>query len=172
MASSNRIIRLVWNLFWFFLFRPSPSFLHGWRRLLLRLFGAKLAAGTKIYPSVKVWAPWNLEMKRDSCLGPGVNCYSMAKVSVGAYCTVSQYSHLCSAGHDIYDLHFKLTTAPIHLGDNSWVAADAFVGPGVTIGEGAVVGARACVFKDVKSWSIVGGNPAKVIGKRTIRRGH
>ena len=61
-----------------------------------------------------------------------------------------------------------LLQSPITLKDNSWVAAEAFVGPGVTIGEGAVVGARAAVFRNVEPWNVVGGNPAKFIKRRVI----
>jgi putative colanic acid biosynthesis acetyltransferase WcaF len=166
---SNRLARLAWNWVWLLLFRPTPSLLFGWRRFLLRLFGARIGKGVHVYPSVSVWAPWNLQMEDRSALGPGVNCYSVGPIFVGANATVSQNAHLCSAGHDIADIRFRLTIRPIRIGSNAWVAADAFVGPGVSIGEGAVVGARAAVFKEVKPWMVVGGNPAKVLKKRELR---
>ncbi len=167
---SNRLTRIVWNWVWLLLFRPTPSLLFGWRRLLLRLFGARVGNGVHVYPSATVWAPWNLQMEDRSTLGPGVNCYSVGPIFIGANTTVSQNVHLCSAGHDIEDVRFRLTTRPIRIGVNAWVAADAFVGPGVSIGEGAVVGARAAVFKDVDPWTVVGGNPAKLLKKRKLRR--
>jgi putative colanic acid biosynthesis acetyltransferase WcaF len=165
----NRLKRLVWNGIWFVFFRPSPTPYHGWRRFLLRLFGARIGPGAHVYSSATVWAPWNLEMEEGSCLGPGVNCYCMAKIHLGAHATVSQFTHLCAAGHDIADQSFALVTQPIRIGANAWVATDAFIGPGVTVGEGAVVGARSAVFRDVKPWTVVGGNPARFLKKRILR---
>jgi putative colanic acid biosynthesis acetyltransferase WcaF len=102
-----------------------------------------------------------------SCLGPGVDCYTVSLIRIGSYATVSQYSFLCAASHDIDSPDMKLITAPIVLADHVWVAADAFVGPGVTVQEGAVVGARASVFKDVAPWTVVGGNPARALRLRS-----
>lgn len=112
--------------------------------------------------------PWNLEMDAYSCLAPEVDCYNAAKVKIGAHTTVSQKSYLCTASHNILAPGFPLVTAPIIIESQAWVAADTFIGPGVTIGEGAVIGARAAVFKDVEPWTVVGGNPVKVIKKRII----
>ena len=101
-----------------------------------------------------------------SCLASGVDCYAVDRIRIGARATVSQYSYLCAASHDIDSLDMALTTAPIIVEDDVWIAADAFVGPGVRVGEGAVVGARASVFKDVPPWKVVGGNPAQEIRSR------
>jgi putative colanic acid biosynthesis acetyltransferase WcaF len=104
-----------------------------------------------------------------SCLAFDVDCYSVARVTIGAHATVSQYSFLCTAGHDLSDPHMKLVTAPIAIGDGAWVCAAAYVGPGVHLGEGAVAAARAVVVKDVEPWTVVGGNPAKVIRRRELQ---
>jgi putative colanic acid biosynthesis acetyltransferase WcaF len=122
----------------------------------------------RIYNSARIWAPWNLVMGDFSVLGDRVDCYSVARVEIGAHCIVSQYSFLCTATHDADQSHFPLITAPIRIGDRSWVAADVFIGPGVTVGEGAVVGARASVFKDVEPWTVVGGTPARLIRRRNV----
>jgi len=159
-------LRLVWTIVWMVFFRLSPIPMHGWRVFLLRIFGAKIGSQVRIYPSVSVWFPWNLRIGKGSCLGRWVNCYSVDVIELGESVLISQYSYLCSAGHDIDDKNFKLKKAPIKIKNNVWVAADAFIGPGVTIGDGAVVGARAAVFKNVKPWTVVGGNPAKLIRKR------
>ena len=87
---------------------------------------------------------------------------------MGQNCVVSERAYICCASHNIYSNAHEQIHAPIVMGDRSWVAAEAFVGMGVTIGEGAVVGARAAVFKDVEPWTVVGGNPAKFIKKRVI----
>lgn len=165
---NNRAVRVLWKSVWMVLFRPSPKVMHGWRRWLLRLFGAKLGRGSVVHPSVKVWAPWNLEMGEYACLGPYVDCYNVDRIRLGDFCTVSQYSYLCAATHDYTKDSMPLVTMPITLGKRVWVAADVFVGPGVTVGEGAVVGARSSVYRDVPSWTVVAGNPARVIKKREL----
>lgn len=142
---------------------------HSWRRLLLRLFGAKLGHGTYAYPSAQIWAPWNLEMGDHSCLSHFVDCYCVDKVVLGRHATVSQYSYLCTASHDYDRSDMPLVTAPIVIGDHAWVAADAFVGPGVTIGTGAVVAARSTVTRDVPQWNVAAGSPAKLIRQRNRR---
>ena len=165
---ANKIGRTLWGVVWCLLFRPSPKILLGWRRLLLRLFGARIGEGAKIMPSTKIWAPWNLTMGEEACLSHQVDCYCVAPVSIGAHATVSQYSFLCTATHDVEDPHMRLVTAPIVIGDGAWVAADVFVAPGVTIGEGAVVGVRSSVFKDMGPWKIYAGSPASFIRDRVI----
>ena len=93
----------------------------------------------------------------------------MGRVTIGAYAVVSQGAHLCAGTHDVEDAAFQLVARPIVIGARAWVAAEAFVGPGVTIGEGAVLGARACAMRDVAAWTICSGNPASVIRARRIR---
>lgn len=105
-------------------------------------------------------------MHDDSCLADGVDCYCVDKITLGPHVVVSQRAFLCSASHHVSDPHFRLVTAPIVIEDRCWVAAEAFVGPGVTMHEGSVAAARAVVTKDVPAWTIVGGNPAREIGKR------
>lgn len=142
--------------------------MHAWRRFLLRLFGAKIGQKAHPYPSSRIWAPWNLEMGDSSCLADAVNCYCVAKVSIGANTTVSQYSYLCTASHDYTDPEMPLVVAPITIGEKAWITADVFVGPGVTIGDGAVVTARSSVFSDIEPWVVARGNPAVVFKPRVM----
>lgn len=165
----NKAGRALWGLVWTFLFRPSPRQFQGWRRFLLRCFGAKIAPTARIASSVIVWAPWNLTMDDSAEIGPEVNCYSVARIHVGVHATVSQYAYLCSGSRDVYHPRFPPTKAPITIEDQAWVCADAFVGPGVTVGQGAVVSARAVALSDIPPWTICAGNPAQAIQKRTIR---
>ncbi|MGE5645993.1 MAG: putative colanic acid biosynthesis acetyltransferase [Acidobacteriota bacterium] len=164
----HRPRRALWSVVYTLLFRPSPRPFHAWRRLLLRLFGAALAPGARVYPTARIWAPWNLEMGRNACLGSGVDCYNVARITIGGHATVSQYSYLCAATHDISTLRMPLVAEPIEVGPFAWVCADVFVGPGVTIGEGAVAGARSSVYRDVEPWTVVAGNPARPLKKRII----
>jgi len=166
----SKALRAVWNVAWLLLFRPTPrGVLCGWRRFLLRLFGAKIGKGVNVLPSCKVWQPWKLTMGDYSCLSEDVDCYSVDQITIGAQVVVSQGAFLCCASHDISSPIMELTFKPIVIGSQAWVAAHAFIGPGVMIGEGAVVGACAVVTKDVEPWTVVAGNPARFIKKRVIR---
>ena len=170
LSRKHQIIRLLWGILWGLLARPLPRSLGlGWKRSLLRLFGAKIHPTAVVYSSAKIYFPRNLIMDAYSCLASDVDCYNVDVIHIGANTTVSQGTFLCTASHDITNPLNPLITAPILIEDQAWVAADAFVGMGVTIGQGAVVGARAAVFKDVEPWTVVGGNPAKFIKKRIIK---
>lgn len=164
----NKVGRAVWKVVWLLLFRPTPRSFQAWRCLLLRAFGAKLSKAVHPYPSARIWAPWNLEMGDHSCLSEHVDCYSVDRITIGAHATISQYSFLCTASHDYRDPAMPLVTAPITIGENAWVAADVFVAPGVTIGEGAVVTARSSVFSDIDPWTVAAGNPAKPVKTREL----
>ena len=171
---SVKIRRAVWNVVAAVLFRPfvTPVFSR-WRVLLLRLFGADVAWDAQVYASVKVWAPWRLRMGRRACLGPEVICYNQDWVVLEDDAVVSQHSYLCTAGHDVDRANTAesgLVTAPIVLRRTAWIGSRAYVGMGVEIGEGAVVGATASVYKSVEPWAVVGGNPAKLIKMRTINK--
>jgi putative colanic acid biosynthesis acetyltransferase WcaF len=165
----NKLGRTLWGVCWWVLFRLSPRPLFGWRNFLLRLFGARVTSSTRIDPTVRVWAPWNLTVGADSSIGHHVDVYNVAAITIGNQATVSQYSYLCAASHDLSDPNMKLTATPIDIRDAAWVCAKAFVGPGVTIGRGAVVGACGVAVKDVGDWEIVAGNPARPIGRRELR---
>jgi putative colanic acid biosynthesis acetyltransferase WcaF len=170
LGRRHQFIRLCWSVVWFVFAKPIPRSLgNGWKIFLLRLFGAKIDRTAVVYSSVKIYYPSNLEMGTYSCLASGVDCYNVAPVVIGTNVTVSQKAYLCTASHDISDKRHSLVTAPIIIENQAWIAADTFIGMGVTIGEGAVVGARAAVFKDVSSWTVVGGNPAKFIKRRILK---
>lgn len=166
---------LVKKQIWVLVWRLCISWLpkagaNGWIRFVYRAFGAKIPHESIIHPTARIYMPWNLEMGFYSVIGSNVKVLNAAPLIIGDNCAVSERAFLCGASHNIYsDLH-EQTNAPIVLKDRSWVAAEAFVGMGVTIGEGAVVGARAVVFKNVAPWTVMGGNPAVVIKKRDIKR--
>jgi putative colanic acid biosynthesis acetyltransferase WcaF len=107
-------------------------------------------------------------MREYSCLGPEVDCYNVNKIIIGAHSTVSQKSYLCTASHDITKSNNPLITAPIIIKDQVWIGASVFLGMGITINTGVVIGETASVYKYVQAWTIVGGNPAVFIKKREI----
>lgn len=170
-SPTNKLGRLAWNICYWILFRPfNLGAFRVWRNMILRLFGAKIHSKANIYASAKIWAPWNLEMGTYATLGPQVNCYNQGKITIGANTTISQGAYLCASSHDITDRKIPLVLKPIIIRDQAWVASESFVGPGVKIEQGAVVGARSAVFKDVEAWTVVGGNPAVFIKKRIIKK--
>ncbi len=164
----NRVMRVLWSWVWLLLFRPSPRLCFAWRRALLRAFGACVGRGVHVYPSCQIWAPWNLHMGDHSCMADHVICYNVAPVRIGEHCVVSQHSHLCTASHDYEHAQLPLTMTDIHLHDQVWICTDVFVGPGVTVGQGTVVGARSSVYRTLAPWLVAAGNPARFIKGRHI----
>lgn len=164
----NRAARGLWGVVWLLLFRPSPRPLHRWRAFLLRLFGAKLGQHVHISPSVQVWAPWQLFIGDGVGVGPSANLYNMANLTVGDFAVISQGAHLCGGSHDYNAANFQLIAKPIVIGRHAWVCADAFVGLGVTVPDGAVIGACSVVTKSLPdSWMVYAGNPCRQVGVRT-----
>ncbi len=169
--------RAIWEVTYFFLFRPfGTKVFRLWRIFLLRLFGAKVDWGAEVYASARIWAPWNLEMEYEACLGPYTICYNQAAVIMRERSCLSQYAYICTAGHSLVEVNnaeTSLEVAPVLLEKESWIGTRAFIGAGVCIGKRAVVGAAAAVFKDVEPWCVVGGNPAvvlKYIKESSIKR--
>lgn len=169
-STKDKIRRMIWTFFYFLFFRFSPRPLHKWRIILLRLFGAKVSMKARICPGAKITMPWNLVMDDYATLADDTIVYSTAKVHICRQATVSQYSYLCTATHDYEDAYNILYAKPITICSNAWVAADVFVGPGVTIGEGTVVGARSSVFKCLPAWKVCVGNPARPVKNRIINK--
>lgn len=166
----HRLLRVTWSFIWAVFASWTPAPLHKWRVFILNFFGAEVHKTAHVYGSVKIWYPPNLIMNEYACLAPRVNCYNMSTIHLGKNAIVSQDSVLCGGTHDFNDPLFQLITKPIYIHQNAWVAASAFIGPGVTIHEGAVVGARAVIFKDVEAWHVVAGNPAKFVKMREIKK--
>ena len=136
---------------------------------MLRMFGARVAQRVRIQGGAKCWQPWKLEIGENAWIDGGVNLYAVDKLVIGAHAVVSTGAFLCTASHDPSSSAFELKTAPIVVRDMAWIGANAFVMPGVTIGEGAVVGACSVVTKDVEPWTIVAGNPARVVKRRQVK---
>lgn len=173
LSMGNKFGRAAWTLVYLTLFFPAYfRFFWPWRRFLLRVFGASVHTKSHVYSSVKIWAPWNLSIGEHSCLASGVNVYNTGQVKIGKYTTISQGAYLCPGSHDISDPKFPMICSDMHIGDRVWIATEAFIGGmGVHIGDGAVVGARAVVTKDVEPWTVVVGNPARPVKKREIKGG-
>ena len=138
---------------------PWPSEL---RVELLRSFGAKIGKGVVIRANVNISFPWRLTIGDHVWIGEDVGILSLASVTLGSNVCISQRAYLCTGSHDFRRDDFKLRTAPIVIGDRTWVAAASFIGPDVNIGSDSVVSAGAVVVKDVPRDSFVRGNPAEI----------
>lgn len=165
----HRLFRAAWNVAWLLLASWTPPPLHRWRVFLLRLFGADVHLTARVYSTAKVWYPPNLEMHAHAVIGPGVDCYCMDRIVIGEKAIISQRAFLCGGTHDITDANFQLQPRPITIGANAWVAAEAFVGPGIRVGERAVIGARGVLVKDAEPDGVYAGNPARRIKNRNMR---
>ena len=165
----NKMQRMLWGIIWLVFARSFPrNMARKWKIFLLRIFGAKIHSTCIVYSSANISMPWNLVMEEHSCIANNVIIENSATVTLGAFSIISQYSYLCTASHDIRDNNFPQYSIPIKIGRRCWVAARCFIGPGVVIGDGAVIGASSSVFKNIEEWTVMGGNPAKIISKRII----
>ena len=167
----NRIVRVIWGIAWLLFARFTPPPLHAWRRLVLRAFGARVGRGARVHASVAIWLPHNLELGELVLIGPGARLYNQGTIKIGAWSVISQRAHLCASTHRIDDPEFQLECRPIVVGERCWVAAEAFVGPGVTMGDGAVLAARGALFENAEEDGIYRGNPAALVRQRTRRHG-
>jgi len=157
----NRAGRQLWTLCWLVFFRPTPRPLHGWRRFVLRCFGAQVGPQAHIYAGARIWAPWNLVVARGASIADGAEVYNPKPIALGEWAVVSQGAFLCGASHDYRSWEFPLTSASITVGAYGWIAARAIVQMGVTIGEGCVIGAGSVVTRDMPAWTMCAGVPCK-----------
>ena len=167
----DKIERALWNIMWLLLFRPSPNhsrIFNMWRIFILRCFGANIGRSCVIKNSCEIWLPKNLELGDWVALDEKVVCYNVDRISIGSQSTVSREAFICCAGHDIHSRTMELTFAPVSIGENCWIASRSAILPGVTIGDGVVVGACSVVTKNIAPWTVVGWNPAKFLKKREI----
>ena len=162
----NRMLRVLWRLTWLVLARWTPPPMHRWRAGLLRMFGARLGPRCRIHAGVEIWWPGNLDLGANVLIGPGAILYNQGHIAIGSDTVVSQRAHICASTHDTGDADFQLVLKPVTLGERCWVAAEAFVGPGVGMGDGAVLAARGALFQNAEPWTIYRGNPAEAVRKR------
>lgn len=159
----------VWAAVWLLLARWTPKQMNFWRIFLLRVFGAKIFGHPFVFSSTKIYAPFNLTLEDRACLGPCSTIYNLGHVFCRERCVVSQEAYVCGGTHDLNDPNLPLMIGDIEIGRDVFMGARSFILPGISVGEGAVVGACAVVTKDVAPWTVVVGNPARVIKKREIK---
>lgn len=165
-ATREKVGRMLWAIVQATLFRGSFHTWYGWRRFLLRRFGASVHPTAAVRRTARIECPWNLMLGRNACLGDRAIAYCLGPVTIGDRAGVAQNAHLCAGTHDFDRPDLPLIRSPITIESDAWIGADAFVGPGVKVGQGAILGARGCAFGDLDPWTIYGGNPAKAIKPR------
>lgn len=158
----------LWWLVQATLFRWSPQFAYGFRAALLRFFGAKVGIETVIRPTVRITYPWKVKIEDYAWVGDYVDIYSLGEIEIGSHAVVSQRSYLCAADHDHEIPSFPIRARPVRIGAQAWIATDVFIGPGVSIGEGAVIGARSSVFRDMPDRMVCMGSPCKPVKRRQL----
>lgn len=168
-SRSTKIKRLLWAGIEATFFRLSFHTMNAWRCFLLRLFGAAIGPHCIIRRTVRTYYPWNVRIGELCIIGDDARLYSLGTITIGHRAMISQEAYLCAGTHDHTDPALPLLTPPIEVGADAWICARAFIGPGVKIGEGAIVAACGVAVKNVEPWTIVGGNPAKFIGTRELR---
>jgi putative colanic acid biosynthesis acetyltransferase WcaF len=156
----------LWWLVQATLFRLSPQVMYGFRRRLLKLFGANVGTGVKVRSSVTVTYPWKVTIGDYTQIGDDVVIYSFAPITIGNHVVISQKSYLCAGTHNFRSPSFEIQAAPIVVEDEAWLAADVFVSPGITVGRGAVVGARSSIFSNLPAMMICTGSPARAVKPR------
>ena len=166
----NRAARSLWGLADLLLFRFSPRPLHAWRAFVLRCFGAQVGRGVHVYPGAKIWAPWNLVLADECAVASGAILYCQGTITVGHRAMISQGAHLVTGTHDYTKPGFPLLIRSITVSDQAWVAADVFIHPGVSVGEGAVIGARSVVTRSMPAWMICAGHPCVACKPRHLAR--
>lgn len=158
----------LWWLVQATFFRWSPQALYGWRRSLLRLFGAKIGEGVIIRPTAEITYPWKLTIGNHCWVGDYATLYTLGEIEIGDNACVSQHCYLAAATHDYTRPTFDMLDKKITIEPEAWLATRVFVAPGVTIGRGAVVGACSAVFNDVPAMMVCTGNPARPLRPRPV----
>lgn len=158
----NGLVVQIWKTTYYLFYRPSPQFLYGWRRFLLRLFSAKIGKNVILRPTSQITYPWKLEIGDYSWIGDDVVLYNLGQITIGSNTIISQRSYLCTGSHDYNSVEFDIYEKPIVVGDSCWLATDVFVAPGVAIADEVIVGARSSVFKNILIKGVYKGNSVKI----------
>ncbi len=159
----QKVRMLLWELSWLLMCRWTPKPLNAWRLMWLKLHGATIYGRPFVHQRARIAIPWNLTLHDRACLGDGAVAYTLGEIEIMPDATVAQEAYLCTGTHDFHNPVRPLQTAKILVGRAAFVGARAFVMPGITVGENAVVGACSVVTKDVQANTCVAGNPAKYL---------
>lgn len=131
--------------------------------LIFRHCGSNVDIGRKIKFSSRITLGNNS--------GIGDNAYFIGEVSIGSNVMIAKDCAFIASGHNYDDIQININRqgtfdSKIVIGDNVWIGYRSIILPGVTIGNGAIIGAGSVVTKDVKANTVVAGSPARLIKER------
>ena len=164
----SKVIVQLWWIVEKTLFAWSPQFFYGWRRFLLRLFGAKIGKNVLIRPSAKFTYPWKISIGDYTWIGEDCILYSLGNITIGKHVAVAHGVYFNTGLHDYTKESFNIDYQEVIIEDEAWITNDVYIAPGVRIGKGCVIGARSNVFKNMPEGFICYGNPANAIKKRKL----
>ncbi len=164
-----RLQILLWELCWSLLCSWTPKPLNRWRLFWLGLFGAKIHGKPFVHQRARIQIPWHVILHDGSCVGDRANLYSLGSIEIEAGAVIAQEAYLCTGTHLFDESGLPLVTRRIHVGKNAFVGARAFVLPGITVGEGAIIGACSVVTASVEPFTINAGNPCRMLKRRVMQ---
>ncbi|MEH2048739.1 WcaF family extracellular polysaccharide biosynthesis acetyltransferase [Nostoc sp.] len=160
------------QLLWYFIGSPLVESywlpFSAFKLWILRNFGAKIGQGVRIKPGVRVKFPWRLNIGDFVWIGEDTWIDNLASVTIESHVCLSQGVYLCTGNHDWNHPDFKLISAPIHIQESSWIAAKSVIGPGVTVGRGAIMTLGSVTGSSLEPMTIYAGNPAQPIKQRKV----
>ncbi len=165
----NALIVILWWTIQSTMFAWSPQPFFGWRILILRLFGAKIGNNVKIRPTTRITYPWKLKIGNNCWIGDNCDLYNLGDIEIGNNVALAHRVYLCTGNHDYTKTTFDILAEPIKIEDEVWLTNDVFVGPGVSVGKGCVIGVRSTVLNNMPEGMICYGYPAKPVRKRIIK---
>lgn len=165
-SAQQRAKQFLWQVSWALLCNWTPKPFNTWRLWVLKAFGARIHGRPFVHQRARIQIPWNLTLHDRACIGDQANLYTLGAIEIGARSVIAQEAYLATGSHDFGHPNLPLTTGPIRIGSDAFIAARAFVMPGVTIGDGAVIGAMSVVTKDVEAWTYNVGNPCRKLRRR------
>lgn len=159
----------LWMLIQSVIFRITPHKMNKFRLFILRIFGAKIHKSCFISPKATIYMPWNLSMENNSAIDFDTFIYSLDKVIIGKYVSISYKVNINTGSHDINDPYFSLITEAIVINDGAFIGTESYISPGVEIGNMTVIGARSVVTKNMPDNMVCVGHPCRPIKERIMK---
>ncbi|MAO22578.1 MAG: hypothetical protein CMJ35_10400 [Phycisphaerae bacterium] len=162
-STKAKVLRLLWAVVEVTLWRYSPTPAWGFRRFLLRCFGARVGRGVRVHPSVKVIIPWNIDLGQGVVVYERAILYALGTITVGERSEIGPLAHICAGTHDYTSPAFTLLREPISIGKDCLIGIAAFVAPSIILADGTVLEPRSAMYSNSEEGCVYIGNPAKPV---------